>query len=73
LPRLCCGPAPGTFWKVDDDAAKSFARTFYGKLGEGKSIGRALAAGREAIKNSVDWLNYIHYGDWDFVLKHSHG
>jgi hypothetical protein len=63
----------GTFWEVGDDSAMAFARTFYGALGQGKSIGRALAAGRDVIRTqkSVDWLNYIHYGDCDFVLKHA--
>ncbi|MGB0909943.1 MAG: CHAT domain-containing protein [Nitrospirales bacterium] len=62
----------GTYWPVGDDAAAAFAETFYKDLVLGESIGKALQNGRKAVRklNSVDWADYIHYGSYDFVLKH---
>ncbi len=63
----------GTYWPVGDASAKVFAQTFYLALLESLSIGRALLAGRKAVKkmNSVDWADYIHYGSPDFILKYN--
>jgi len=62
----------GTYWPVGDDAAAAFAETFYKDLVLGESIGKALQNGRNAVRKlkSVDWADYIHYGSYDFVLKH---
>ena len=62
----------GTYWPVGDDAAECFADTFYSQLLNKKTIGEALLAGRNKVRNvtkSVDWADYIHYGSYDFVLK----
>ncbi len=61
----------GTYWPVGDAPAASFAEVFYNQILAGKSIGRAVVAGREEVRNlrSVDWADYIHYGWQDFVLK----
>jgi CHAT domain-containing protein len=62
----------GTYWPVGDDAAECFADTFYSELLNKKTIGEALLAGRNKVRNvtkSVDWADYIHYGSYDFVLK----
>jgi hypothetical protein len=61
----------GTYWPVGDASAAAFARTFYSGLLDGQSIGAALIAGRQAVQktDSVDWADYIHYGDPRFTLK----
>lgn len=63
----------GTYWPVGDDAAKSFAVTFYESLLRGESIGAALLKARNAVRSlkpaTVDWADYIHYGDFNFTLK----
>ncbi|HYN06972.1 MAG TPA: CHAT domain-containing protein [Vicinamibacterales bacterium] len=61
----------GTYWPVGDDSAAGFARAFYGALINGQSIGEALIGGRQAVQktDSVDWADYIHYGDPRFTLK----
>lgn len=61
----------GTYWPVGDSAALEFARVFYADLLDGRSLAYALLDGRHAVKRlgSVDWADYILYGDPDFVLK----
>lgn len=61
----------GTYWPVGDMAASVFAGTFYRELLKGASIGNALLAGRTDIAKigSIDWADYVHYGDHEFVLK----
>jgi len=63
----------GTYWPVGDDPAKTFAASFYGAILEGHSLGRALITARLAVhdlpEKSVDWADYIHYGNPHFVLK----
>ncbi|MGE5239324.1 MAG: alpha/beta fold hydrolase [Chloroflexota bacterium] len=60
----------GTYWPVGDASAKTFSETFYTNLMKGSSIGDALQTARKAIAGtSVDWADYIHYGDFTFVLK----
>jgi CHAT domain len=61
----------GTYWPVGDEDAAMFALTFYQSLSQGNSIGAAMASARHVLRSagSVDWANYIHYGDYDFVLK----
>jgi hypothetical protein len=55
---------------VGDASAKTFSDSFYAELMKGATIGSALQAARKAIAgNSVDWADYIHYGDFSFVLK----
>jgi CHAT domain-containing protein len=60
----------GTYWPVGDASAKDFAETFYTDLIKGQTIGNALNTARQAIADtSVDWADYIHYGDFNFTLK----
>lgn len=63
----------GTYWPVGDDSAAGFARAFYSALLDGQAIGPALISGRQAVQktDSVDWADYIHYGDPRFTLKKS--
>lgn len=61
----------GTYWPVGDAPAKAFAETFYTGLLEGNPIGDALLEARRAVaeQQSLDWADYIHYGNPRFVLK----
>jgi CHAT domain-containing protein len=61
----------GTHWPVGDEAAGAFADRFYRRLLGGQSIGQSLVAGRKAVETlgSVDWADYIHFGDPEFSLK----
>jgi outer membrane lipoprotein SlyB len=61
----------GTHWPVGDQAAGVFADRFYRRLLRGQSIGQSLVAGRKAVESlgSVDWADYIHFGDPEFSLK----
>ena len=61
----------GTYWPVQDASASTFARAFYALLLSGATIGDALLAGRKAVqaRGSVDWADYIHYGDARFRVK----
>ncbi len=63
----------GTYWPVGDDSAAGFARAFYSALLDGQAIGPALISGRQVVQktDSVDWADYIHYGDPRFTLKKS--
>jgi CHAT domain-containing protein len=60
----------GTYWPVGDQPAKDFAQTFYTDLIKGRTIADALTNARMAISSeSIDWADYIHYGDSNFTLK----
>lgn len=61
----------GTYWPVGDDPALAFAESFYTSLLEGTPIGDALLQARKQVAalESVDWADYIHYGNPRFVLK----
>jgi CHAT domain-containing protein len=69
--RAGVGNYVGTYWPVEDDAAKQFADAFYKTLVDGKSIGAALQQGRKRVLDlkSVDWADYVHYGSPGFVVK----
>jgi pimeloyl-ACP methyl ester carboxylesterase/O-acetyl-ADP-ribose deacetylase (regulator of RNase III) len=62
----------GTYWPVGDTPAVTFATTFYPALLRGKTMGEALLAARRAVREagaSVDWADYVHYGNQNFLLK----
>ncbi len=63
----------GTYWPVGDESAGVFAVTFYRDLLAGSSIGDALLAARHELHrlDSIDWADYIHYGDCHFTLKNT--
>ena len=63
----------GTYWPVEDKAADVFAGAFYRQLLAGVPLDGALRAGREAVRaaGSLDWADYVFYGDPDFRLKTS--
>jgi pimeloyl-ACP methyl ester carboxylesterase len=55
----------GTHWPVGDDAALNFSTTFYGRLLEGHPLGDAMLAARRRVFDlgSIDWADYVHYGN----------
>ena len=61
----------GTYWPVGDEAADEFSRTFYESLLAGESLGGSLLQSRRRVLGlkSIDWADYVHYGDPDFRLK----
>jgi len=65
----------GTSWPVHDAAASRFAAVFYGRLLGGAPIGAALVEARRAVRTlpSIDWADYVHYGDPAFTLKAGSG
>ena len=60
----------GTHWPVGDEAASTFSLQAYGALLEGDTLGAAVLAGRArlAALPSIDWADYVHYGNVDFRL-----
>jgi hypothetical protein len=60
-----------TYWPVRDDAAETFATTFYKGVLGGAAIGAALLDARKAVAELKvsDWADYILYGSYDFILK----
>lgn len=64
----------GTYWPVGDAAAGTFAVAFYQQLLQGETVGAALLRARNQVRSlkpaTVDWADYVHYGDFNFTLKH---
>jgi CHAT domain-containing protein len=61
----------GTYWPVGDESASAFATTFYRELLKGAPIGNALVAARREVEDlgSIDWADYLHYGNFQFEIK----
>ena len=61
----------GTYWPVGDASAAEFAMVFYSQLLNGTTIGESIRLGREEIEeSSIDFADYIHYGNPHFRLKY---
>lgn len=60
----------GTHWPVGDEAAATFSRTLYETLLRGESLGAAVLAARRRVAAipSIDWADYVHYGNAEFRL-----
>jgi CHAT domain-containing protein len=60
----------GTHWPVGDDAALAFSTVFYERLLDGLSLGGAMLAARRRVfeLGSIDWADYVHYGNPAFRL-----
>lgn len=60
----------GTHWPVGDEAAGAFSIQTYEALLDGDTLGAAVLAGRArlAALPSIDWADYVHYGNVDFRL-----
>src|SRR5262249_1443383 len=58
----------GSRWRLDDDAAAQFAKTFYRSLlGQGQPVGKAITQARRVVyethRDSFAWASYVFYGD----------
>jgi CHAT domain-containing protein len=60
----------GTHWPVGDGAALAFSTSLYPALLSGRPLGTAIREARRAVQagGSVDWADYVHYGNASFVL-----
>lgn len=60
----------GTFWPVQDSAARIFGETLYEQITQTRSIGDSIRQARIRLFDShlPDWGNYIHYGDPEAVI-----
>ncbi len=60
----------GTHWPVGDQAALVFSTTFYQQLLDGALLGDCVLAARRQVAaiGSIDWADYILYGDHDFAV-----
>ena len=60
----------GTHWPVGDEAAAAFSRALYETLLHGDTLGAAVLAARRRVAAipSIDWADYVHYGNAEFRL-----
>jgi hypothetical protein len=60
----------GTHWPVGDDAALAFSTIFYERLLGRAPLGESLLAARRRVfeLGSIDWADYVHYGNPAFVV-----
>lgn len=60
----------GTYWRVQDRAAASFATRVYAQLAVGETLETAVLLARRALhaENQLDWANYILFGGGSFRL-----
>jgi pimeloyl-ACP methyl ester carboxylesterase len=60
----------GTHWPVGDEAALAFSTRFYQGLLDGARLGETILAARRAVleSGSIDWADYVHYGNPAFRL-----
>ena len=60
----------GTHWPVGDDAALAFSSRFYEGLLGGARLGETMLAARRVVAaaGSIDWADYVHYGNPAFRL-----
>jgi pimeloyl-ACP methyl ester carboxylesterase len=61
----------GTYWSVGDESAKKFAEVFYENISQRKPVGLAVRLARAEVKKlgSIDWADYMLYGDPRFAIK----
>lgn len=60
----------GTHWPVGDAAALEFSTTLYERLVAGTTLGAAVLTARQRVLGlgSIDWADYVHYGNPTFRL-----
>ena len=60
----------GTHWPVGDEAAFAFSTRLYERLLSGAPLGEAILASRRRVLDlgSIDWADYVHYGNPDFTV-----
>lgn len=61
----------GTHWPVGDDAAATFSQSLYASLLTGDRLGAAVLTARRRLESipTVDWADYVHYGNPAFRLS----
>ena len=61
----------GTYWPVEDEAAKRFAEVFYAGILRGDTLGSALAGARRNLMKArhADWGDYIHFGNPGYTVR----
>ncbi|MCJ7452768.1 MAG: CHAT domain-containing protein, partial [Steroidobacteraceae bacterium] len=60
----------GTHWPVGDESALAFSRSFYAGLLDGAQLGETMLEARRKVlaAASIDWADYVHYGNPGFRL-----
>ena len=60
----------GTHWPVGDAAALEFSTTLYERLVAGTTLGASVLAARQRVLGigSIDWADYVHFGNSTFKL-----
>jgi len=60
----------GTHWPVGDQAALVFSTSFYQRLLDGAPLGECVLVARQRVAaiDSIDWADYILYGDHSFTV-----
>jgi len=62
----------GTHWPVGDESALAFSKSFYSGLLGGARLGETMLEARRKVlaAGSIDWADYVHYGNPGFRLGH---
>jgi hypothetical protein len=65
------GACIGALWPIYDSRARTFARTFYRELIDGKTVGEAVRIARKGIKSEDNptWLAYTAFADPSAVCE----
>ncbi len=60
----------GTHWPVGDESALAFSSSFYAGLLDGAQLGETMLEARRKVlaSASIDWADYVHYGNPGFRL-----
>jgi hypothetical protein len=60
----------GTFYVVEDAAARMFASTVHSELAAGRTLGNAMRTARRALfdERIAEWGNFLLYGDDGLIL-----
>ena len=60
----------GTHWPVGDESALAFSSSFYEGLLGGARLGETILEARRKVfaTGSIDWADYIHFGNPQFVM-----
>ena len=60
----------GTHWPVGDESALAFSKSFYSGLLGGSGLGDTILQARREVLSagSIDWADYVHYGNPGFRL-----
>jgi hypothetical protein len=66
----------GTHWPVGDQAALAFSTCFYRELLDGSPLGNCVLDARKRVLalESIDWADYVLYGNFDAAVgRPNHG